>query len=91
MKKDLLSLKLLSNEEIMDILNTARAFRDNKFELDLSDKIIANLFFENSTRTQYSFIVAEEKLQAKGKDHHKSSTLRHMVSSHSNDKGNILR
>lgn len=65
MKKDLLSLKLLSNEEIMDILNTARAFRDNKFELDLSDKIIANLFFENSTRTQYSFIVAEEKLQAK--------------------------
>ncbi len=65
MKKDLLSLKLLSNEEIIDILETARDFRDNGLKLDLSDKIIANLFFENSTRTQYSFMTAEEKLNAK--------------------------
>jgi uncharacterized protein YdaU (DUF1376 family) len=31
------------------------------------------------------------KLQAKRKDHHESSTIRHVVSSRSNDKGNILR
>ncbi len=65
MKKDLLSLKFLSNEEIMEILEDARKFRDENMKLDLSSKIIANLFFENSTRTQYSFITAEEKLNAK--------------------------
>ena len=31
------------------------------------------------------------KFQVEGKDHHKSSTQRHMVSSRSNDEGNILR
>ena len=31
------------------------------------------------------------KLQAKGKDRHESSTLRHMVTSCFNDKGNLLR
>ena len=40
MKKDLLSLKLLSNEEIIDILEDARAFRDKGMKLDLSDKIM---------------------------------------------------
>ena len=33
----------------------------------------------------------QEKFQVEGKDHHKSSTQRHMVSSRSNDEGNILR
>ena len=65
MKKDLLSLKFLSVEEIMDLLKTAKQFRDDKIICSLEDKIIANLFFENSTRTQYSFITAEEKLNAK--------------------------
>ena len=32
-----------------------------------------------------------EKLQAGRKDHHKSSTLYHMVTSHSNGEGNILK
>jgi hypothetical protein len=31
------------------------------------------------------------KLQAGREDHHNSSTLHHMVSSRSNDEGNILR
>ena len=31
------------------------------------------------------------KLQAKGKDHYESSTIRHVVSSRFNDEGNILR
>lgn len=65
MKKDLLSLRFLSVDEIMDILKMARQFRDENIICSLEDKIIANLFFENSTRTQYSFITAEEKLNAK--------------------------
>lgn len=65
MKKDLLSLRYLSVDDIMDILKTAKQFRDEKIICSLEDKIIANLFFENSTRTQYSFITAEEKLNAK--------------------------
>ena len=65
MKKDLLSLRFLSVDEIMDILRTAKQFRDDKIICSLEDKVIANLFFENSTRTQYSFITAEEKLNAK--------------------------
>ncbi len=62
--KDLLSLKYLSKEEIMDILNDAISFRNGN-DFKLSGKIVGNLFFENSTRTQYSFIVAEEKLDMK--------------------------
>ena len=31
------------------------------------------------------------KLQAKGKDHYESSTIRHTVTSRFNDKGNLLR
>ncbi len=62
--KDLLSLKFLNIEEIMDILHDAIKFRDG-YDFKLKDKVVANLFFENSTRTQYSFNVAEEKLDMK--------------------------
>lgn len=64
MKKDLLSLKFLSTEEIFEILNDAIKFRDG-YKFSLGGKIVGNLFFENSTRTQYSFITAEEKLDMK--------------------------
>ena len=36
-------------------------------------------------------LAKQGKLQAKGKDHHESSILCHMVTLLSNDKGNILR
>lgn len=64
MKKDLLSLRYLSIEEIMQILNDAILFR-NGSSFTLKNKVVANLFFENSTRTQYSFVTAEEKLDMK--------------------------
>lgn len=64
MKKDLLSLRYLSVSEIMQILNDAILFR-NGSKFTLKNKIVANLFFENSTRTQYSFVTAEEKLDMK--------------------------
>ena len=43
------------------------------------------------TTTRTARLAKEVKLQANRKDHHESSTLRHMVSSRSNDRGNILR
>jgi aspartate carbamoyltransferase catalytic subunit len=46
----------------MALLNEAQAFRDKAIFPNLSGKVACNLFFEASTRTQYSFCVAEEKL-----------------------------
>ena len=45
----------------------------------------------SSWTAQTTMLAEQGKVQAKGKDHHESSTLHHMVSSRSNDKGNILR
>jgi hypothetical protein len=46
---------------------------------------------EAHEQAQDARLAEEGKLQAKGKEHHESSTLCHIVSSRSNDKGNILR
>lgn len=62
--KSLYSLNDLSNEEVMTLINDALEFKKG-VNFSLQGKIIANLFFENSTRTQYSFNVAEEKLGMK--------------------------
>ncbi|MGI5971509.1 MAG: aspartate carbamoyltransferase catalytic subunit [Oscillospiraceae bacterium] len=59
---NLLELKSLSVSEIISILDRAQAFHDGATDTTLKDRIAANLFFEPSTRTQYSFNVAEEKL-----------------------------
>lgn len=60
--KNLYNLKDLSLEEILSILQKASEFKRGK-EVNLSNRIVANLFFEPSTRTQNSFIVAEKKLK----------------------------
>ncbi len=62
MPKNLLTLDHLSLDEINDILSKAQYYRDGGFVPNLQGKIACNLFFESSTRTQYSFQVAEEKL-----------------------------
>lgn len=62
MGKNLLELKSLDVSEINAILDQAQAFHDGEVFRDLEGRIAANLFFEPSTRTQYSFNVAEEKL-----------------------------
>ena len=62
--KNLFTLSELSNQEIMDVLNDAVAFSNGK-EFSLSGKIVANLFFEPSTRTEYSFTMAEHLLNIK--------------------------
>ncbi len=62
MARDLLTLRDLTVPEVMALLCKAQTFRDKAIFPNLSGKIACNLFFEASTRTQYSFCVAEEKL-----------------------------
>lgn len=65
--KDLIGIKELSREQIEEILNTAKAFkevlqRDIKKVPTLRGKTAINLFFEPSTRTKTSFELAEKRL-----------------------------
>ncbi|MCX8026381.1 MAG: aspartate carbamoyltransferase catalytic subunit [Thermodesulfovibrionales bacterium] len=67
MKKDLLGIKQLNEEEILNILTTASSFkdvlqRDIKKVPALRGKTVVNLFFEPSTRTRTSFELAEKRL-----------------------------
>lgn len=67
--KHLLDIKNLDSEDIQLILNTAKEFKEVlnrpiKKVPTLRDITIANLFFENSTRTRLSFELAEKRLSA---------------------------
>ena len=63
---NILKLADLEVEEIEEILENATAFKGGKKKINYNgDKIIANLFFEPSTRTHYSFETAELKLGCK--------------------------
>jgi len=68
-RKDLLGLRELSAEEITYILDTAEGFeqistRSVKKAPPLRGKVIVNLFFEDSTRTRNSFVLAASRLSA---------------------------
>ena len=60
--KNLLALQSLSNEEIYSILNEAEQFRQGLVWKPETQMFAANLFFEPSTRTRFSFEIAEKKL-----------------------------
>ena len=65
----LLGIKHLNAEDIQLILDTAKEFKEVlnrpiKKSSTLRDITIANLFFENSTRTRLSFELAEKRLSA---------------------------
>jgi aspartate carbamoyltransferase catalytic subunit len=62
MGKNLLRISDLSVEEINDVLNQAQNIKEGKIVVNHNNKIVANLFFEPSTRTHYSFVTAEYKL-----------------------------
>mgnify|MGYP002651903406 CR=1 FL=1 len=67
--KHLLGIKNLSSEEIELIFETADNFKDVlnrpiKKVPSLRDVTVANVFFENSTRTRLSFELAEKRLSA---------------------------
>ncbi|MFC0271219.1 aspartate carbamoyltransferase catalytic subunit [Metabacillus herbersteinensis] len=59
---DLLTMNQLSNEEILTILEDAGAYKDGRGWTSNSMLFVTNLFFEPSTRTRFSFEVAEKKL-----------------------------
>jgi len=66
---NLLGIKYLKNEDIELIFETANHFKEVinrpiKKVPSLRDITIANLFFENSTRTKLSFELAEKRLSA---------------------------
>lgn len=68
-KKHLLDIESLSIEEIITVLDTARAFkavgeRAIKKVPALRGKTVVNLFVEPSTRTRISFELAEQRLSA---------------------------
>jgi len=68
-RKHLLGLEDLSKEEMLAILNQAEEFKrlaqQGEIKLPaLSGKVIANLFFEPSTRTRTSFNLAAKRLSA---------------------------
>jgi aspartate carbamoyltransferase catalytic subunit len=68
-KKHLLDIESLTAEEILTVLDTARAFkavgeRAIKKVPALRGKTVVNLFVEPSTRTRISFELAEQRLSA---------------------------
>ncbi len=63
--KNLFRLKDCTAEEIQHILDTAEECRKGVYDDSLCNKIVANCFFEPSTRTQYSFNTAELRLGCK--------------------------
>jgi len=87
-RKHLLGLEGYSAEEINLILDTAESFKEvserpvRKVPA-LRGKTIANLFFENSTRTRISFELAEKRLSA--------DTVNFSASTSSVKKGETLR
>lgn len=83
----LLGIKNITEQDIHLILNTAKEFKEVinrpiKKVPSLRDITIANLFFENSTRTRISFELAEKRLSA--------DTLNFTASSSSVSKGETL-
>jgi aspartate carbamoyltransferase catalytic subunit len=67
--KHVLGIKYLTKADLREILETAEQFKEVinrpiKKVPSLRDVTIANLFFENSTRTRISFELAEKRLSA---------------------------
>ncbi|PTI40481.1 aspartate carbamoyltransferase [Staphylococcus succinus] len=63
---NLLSMEHLSTNEIHELIQRASAIKKGDLKPQrYEDKFVANLFFENSTRTKSSFLVAEQKLGLK--------------------------
>ena len=85
--RHLLGIKYITREDIEQIFETADSFKEVinrpiKKVPSLRDLTIANLFFENSTRTRISFELAEKRLSA--------DTVNFSASSSSVKKGETL-
>ena len=60
--KHCLKLSELHIDEVMHLLSEAKKCEQGWYEQSETGKLVANLFFEPSTRTQYSFQVAQARL-----------------------------
>ncbi len=58
----LIDIKSISKEEILDIINLAKNFKNGAKKSDVEKKTLALMFYENSTRTRCSFEIAAQKL-----------------------------
>jgi len=65
-QRSLLGLKDMDKEEILSILDRAAYWESQpeKVQPVIAGRFVANMFFENSTRTRFSFEVAEKRLGA---------------------------
>jgi len=65
-ERSLLGLKELSRSEIMQLLDRTAYWDKQAVKLTpvLESKFVSNMFFENSTRTRFSFEMAEKRLGA---------------------------
>ncbi|MBW7461204.1 aspartate carbamoyltransferase, partial [Paenibacillus sepulcri] len=65
-QRSLLGLKDMPQEEITELLERAAYWeaQPDKLTPVLQGKFVANMFFENSTRTRFSFEVAQKRLGA---------------------------
>lgn len=60
---NLVSMEALTTEEVLGLINRGSEYKAGKVVIsDHQKDLVANLFFENSTRTHKSFEVAEKKL-----------------------------
>lgn len=72
--KHFLSVDELSNVEIMSLIQTAEKYLQGYYQPINEQIFAANLFFEASTRTKMSFVVAERKLGLEVLDFHSDSS-----------------
>ena len=61
--KNLINISELSSETIEELVSRAEFFSDNSYAVSLEHKKLAFMFFENSTRTRFSFEVAARNLK----------------------------
>ncbi|MCI5775679.1 MAG: aspartate carbamoyltransferase, partial [Aerococcus sp.] len=58
--RNIVSVKDLSNEQVLDLIKSGQAFKHGqKAELEARTRFATNMFFEDSIRTHTSFAVAE--------------------------------
>src|SRR5690625_1721728 len=67
--KHFISVSQLTSNEILETIETAEKFRNSNYKID-EQVFVGNLFFEQSTRTKMSFVVAQKKFELETLDFH---------------------
>ena len=80
--KNIVKMSDLTNEEVFQLIQRGLELKNGKHVECRDDLYVANLFFENSTRTKHSFEIAEHK--------HKLKVINFEVATSSVNKGETL-